>query len=88
MEWATREVFAQKTFRSAALHLLYSAPTFHTYVRLLLGTTKSPVGHMFRKADPDHMLSSGTTYVRIVRGVTKNARPGPPCPVPLPRGSG
>ena len=23
---------------------------------------------MFRKADPDHMLSSGTTYVRIIEG--------------------
>ena len=23
---------------------------------------------MFRKADPDHMLSRGTTYVRILAG--------------------
>jgi hypothetical protein len=23
---------------------------------------------MFQKADPDHMLSHGTTYVRIIKG--------------------
>src|SRR6266481_1360535 len=28
-------------------------------------TTKKAVGPMFRKADPDHMLSRSTTYVRI-----------------------
>jgi hypothetical protein len=27
---------------------------------------------MFQKADPDHMLSHGTTYVRIVGGVDVN----------------
>jgi len=26
---------------------------------------------MFRKADPDHMLSSGTTYVRICGAKSK-----------------
>jgi len=26
---------------------------------------------MFRKADPDHMLSSGTTYVRIIGAKTR-----------------
>src|SRR5438067_9754421 len=47
----------------AARHM--SGSTFQTYVRPLHRTQKSPVGPLFRKADPDHMLSSGTTYVRI-----------------------
>ena len=33
---------------------------------------KKAVGPMFQKADPDHMLSHGTTYVRIVGGVVAN----------------
>src|SRR5262245_15218460 len=30
-----------------------------------LRTKKTAVGHMFQKADPDQMLSNGTTFVRI-----------------------
>ena len=39
-------------------------PSRHMSDRIL-GTQKSRSDSMFQKADPDHMLSSGTTYVRI-----------------------
>ena len=46
-----------------------SPPTFQIYVRPPRFTLKIAVGHMFRVPDPDHMLSSGATYIRIVRGL-------------------
>ena len=36
---------------------------------------KKAVGPMFRKADPDHMLSRGTTYVRIEGGSIRQSEP-------------
>jgi hypothetical protein len=62
--------------QGGALGWHVAAPTFQAYVRPPHSKPKEiadkpkyrpkkAVGPMFRKADPDHMLSRGTTYVRI-----------------------
>ena len=66
--WESRSALAIRYERQPCRLFPRPPPTFQTYVRPLLGTQKTAVGHMFRKADPDHMLSSGTTYVRIIGG--------------------
>ena len=72
---------ARRGDRNATHPRVSVAPTFQTYVRPPQPTLKNAVGPMFRKADPDHMLSSGTTYVRITGA--SFATPG--CRKPLPR---